>query len=239
MASAYSSDMATVYHGRAEDVLPTLERGSVDLIVTDPPYGQNWQSGRRTDTFDVISGDDGDYDPVPVIGLALPVLRRRRHLYVFGPADLTSLPVTEPAQLIWDKISNGPGDLSSSWSRSHEPISFATAHYSKAERAKGEGRLAARLRRGSVLRVQRPSAGVAATRHQTEKPVVLMRQLIESSSMFGETVLDPFAGSGATLVAAILSGRRAVGIELNEGHVATIIERVKVAEKLARAMEGV
>lgn len=233
--AAYSSDLVTVYHGKAEDILPTLARGSVDLIATDPPYGVGWRSNRGQN-FDFLDGDDGTLDVAGILGLAMVALRPRRHVYVFGPADLSSIPaLAAPTQLVWDKGIVGMGDLSSPWAPQHELITFASHVPSPANRKQGDGRLTARLRQGSVVRVTRPnSRGV--NRHPTEKPVALMRQLIESSTVLGETVLDPFAGSGSTLVAAVLSGRSAVGIELDEGHVAAMVERVKSAEKLVRAM---
>lgn len=231
----YSSDLVTVYHGKAEDVLPTLERGSVDLIATDPPYGVGWRSNRGQN-FDVLAGDDGTLDVTGVLAVAVRALRPKRHLHVFGPADLSTITgLASPVQLIWHKGNIGMGDLSAPWAPQHEVITFASFVPSAAGRSKGEGRLTARLRRGSVVRVDRPNAR-GVRRHPTEKPVALMRQLIESSTVLGETVLDPFAGSGSTLVAAVLSGRSAVGIELDEGHVATMVERVKSAEKLVRAM---
>jgi site-specific DNA-methyltransferase (adenine-specific) len=53
-------------------------------------------------------------------------------------------------------------------------------------------------------------------RHPNEKPVLLLRQLVESSSVIGETVLDPFAGSGSRLLAAVREGRKAIGVEISE-----------------------
>ena len=72
-------------------------------------------------------------------------------------------------------------------------------------------------------------------RHPTEKPVAIMRQIIESSSCLGERVLDPFMGSGTTVVAALLSGRRAVGIEINPQYFALARRRV---EKLLPLLEA-
>jgi site-specific DNA-methyltransferase (adenine-specific) len=169
------------------------------------------------------------------IGLCLPVLKRRRHLYVFGPCDLTKLPVSKPATLIWDKGRTSLGGQRH-WVTAHEPIQFATAHYSKAEMEQGRGGLSARLRQGSVIREMRLDG--TKIRHPTEKPLALMKCLIESSSLAGEVVLDPFAGSGSTLVAAVLAGRRALGVELDKEYADLAVARVKQAEAVAASMEG-
>lgn len=233
---AYESNRTAVWHGRAEDVLPGLPRNSVDLLATDPSYGVDWQSNRRTVRLSKLAGDDGSLDLAGIIRLALPALRRHRHVYIFGPFDPTDLPLCGVTSLIWDKGKTGTGDLTSPWGPSHEPITFATYEISKANRGKGYGRLAARLRAGTVLRVPRKNSGQVG-RHPTEKPVRLMRQLVEASSCIGETVLDPFAGSGSTLVAAVLSGRKAIGVECDERYIPTIVERVRAAEALADRIE--
>lgn len=227
----HRSESVTLYHGDALDVLLDLSPSSVDLIACDPPYGVKWQSNKRTTKFAPIANDDGSFDVMGALGVALPVLKRGRHVYVFGPADLSKLPLTEPTELIWDKELVGMGDLTLPWGPQHERITFATYEISKANRDKGYGRLAARLRTGSVIRAQRPQ-GSGVKRHPTEKPVALMRQLIESSTVLGEIVLDPFAGSGSTLVAAVLEGRKAIGIELDREVCMRAAERIAAAERL-------
>lgn len=201
-----------IYHGDARDVLPRLPAESVDLLVTDPPYGVKWESGHRAVSFGPIAGDHDQHIALSVLSLIPAVLARFRHLYVFGRFDLSLFPVSSAVELIWDKGQLSAGNLSIPWGMQHEYIQFAVLLDSQANKKSGRGNLAARLRRGTVLRFQRP----AATRHPTEKPVPLLRELIESSSRFGETVLDPFMGSGSTLVAAQLEGRRAIGIEIEE-----------------------
>jgi DNA modification methylase len=62
--------------------------------------------------------------------------------------------------------------------------------------------------------------------------------LIESSSRVGETVLDPFGGSGSTAVAAIVRGRRAVLVEVNPAYIELAIERVKAAEFVAQKVDA-
>jgi site-specific DNA-methyltransferase (adenine-specific) len=237
MTVIYRSPLAIVFQGRSEDVLPTLAKASVDCIVTDPPYGQAWKgTGRQTEraAFPQMEGDDGTADIGGTIGLALKALRPGRHLYVFGPEVLAGLPVTT-AGLIWDKAILSPG-AKACWGTTHEPITFGVYTPSQANRDRGDGRLAVRLRRGSVLRVPRLHSRQCA-RHPTEKPVRLVRQLVEASSCIGEVILDPYAGSGATAVASILTGRRAIAIEVDPGYCQTIVNRVKEAEGLAQEIE--
>lgn len=209
----YEDENAALYHGDSREVLAAL-RLDVSLIVTDPPYGVAYKSNRGHDHA-AIQGDDGSLDVPAVLAQACKHLRRGRHAYVFGPAHLVAAPLTAAVELVWDKGIVGMGDLSQPWGVSHEPITFAVYEPSKANRDKGYGNLSARIRQGSVLRVERTN-GAATTRHPTEKPVALLRRLIESSSVMGETVLDPFVGVGSTLVAAAMEGRKGIGIEIDE-----------------------
>lgn len=233
---AYESERATLYHARAEDVLPLIPKGSVDLLTTDPPYGVAFRSNFGQN-HDAIANDEAeDRDAVSaIVAAALSRLRDCRHAYIFGPRHLADgLHLAATVELIWDKGSVGMGNLEVPWGPQHEPVTFGMYSASKAMR-KNRGGLTARLRQGSVLSVSAPR-GRAVKRHPTEKPVALMRRLIESSSCIGETVLDPFAGCGSTLVAAVLEGRKAIGIELDAGYCATAVRRLRWAERVADLM---
>lgn len=216
MKPYYERGGVTLWHGDCRDVLPTFAAESVDLVLTDPPYGVDWTGTlrRKSSPLGRIAGDDGSLNVPEILALALHVLRRNRHLYAFGRYDLTGLRIGGVAELIWDKMIPGPAGPPP-WQHQHEYITFTSRVYIPSCRARGDGNGAARLRRGSVLRFKRAN-GVGAQRHPTEKPVPLLRELIESSSRFGETVLDPFVGSGSTLHAAVLEGRAAIGIEIEE-----------------------
>lgn len=235
----YLTERVTLWHGRAEMVLPSMVTESFDLVLTDPPYGVEFASGFRKETFGTID-NDGQADR----GLVHEVLRecvrlvgQNRHLYVFGPSDvLDGLKVGECADLIWDKGVIGPGNLQSAWGPAHEPITFAISKHRHAGQT-GSSSPAVRMRKGSVLRFMRPTG--RKVRHPNEKPVGLLRELIESSTRQGDIVLDPFAGSASTGVAAIVSGRRAVLVESDERWIPLAIERLQRAEELAEAMEGV
>ena len=217
MKPYYDDGTCIIYHGDCREILPRLAQESIDLVVTDPPYGVGWRSNWRRVSFSPIEGDSGSFDVAAALALTFPALRPGRHFYSFGRVELAGLPLVSPVELIWDKGIVGPGDLTLPWGPAHEPITFAVYRPSKANRDDGRGRLAARLRQGSVLRVPRLHSR-AVVAHPSEKPVDLLRQLIESSSILGETVLDPFMGSGSTLEAAKLEGRHAIGIEVEESY---------------------
>ena len=218
---------ATLYLGDCREV-----EVACDLLLTDPPYGQGYKSG-RTDEWGAIKGDDDLAGVQERLAHVLKGLRRGRHVYIFGNRfDFSALPLCSLAELIWDKGNFGLGDLSLPWGPQHEKITFAVYEISKANREKGFGTLTARLRKGSILRSLRPHS-VRVNVHPTEKPVDILRQMIESSSVMGETVYDPFMGSGSTLVAAVLEGRKAVGCEIEEKYFSVAVERVTKAQQQA------
>ncbi|MDH6610230.1 DNA modification methylase [Streptomyces sp. SAI-208] len=247
----HQSDRATIIWGDCRDpqVIAKVPNG-YNLLCTDPPYGVRYNSG-RSDRFTEIPGDDGSVDWPQVLadwvgrigttrGLA-----PSRHVYVFGyrPDQLAEpLRLGSRAELIWDKLDLGSGDLSLPWGPGHEAFTFGVHVKRRSDREKGAGALSARLRRGSILRYPRPGRGRA--RHSNEKPVPLMQDLIESSTsrahriQDSDLVVDPCAGSGSTGVAAVLSGRRCFLVELRRPDAELCVERVQAAEHLAKQMEA-
>lgn len=243
----HHTDRATIIWGDSRD--PAVIAQAPDgygLLCTDPPYGIGFNSG-RSDTFTEIPGDDGTVDWPAVLaewagpeGTRTRGLKDKRHVYVFGyrPEQLAGpLRLGGTAELIWDKVGIGMGDLTVPWGPQHEPITFGVHVKRRAGRAGGDGRLAARLRQGSILRHQRPNAG-SAVRHSNEKPWRLLAELIESSTVRGDLVVDPCAGSGSTGVAAVLEGRRCFLVELDRASAEVAVERVRAAERLAAQMEA-
>jgi DNA modification methylase len=217
----YNANGVTLYCGDCAEV-----EVACDLLVTDPPYGQEFKSG-KSDLWGKIHGDDDLSGIEERLRYVLRSLRRGRHVYIFGTTiRMAELPLCGVTELIWDKQTIGMGDLTSPWGPQHEKIFFATYELSKANREKGYGNLSARLRKGSVLRMTRPISG-RVQYHPTEKPVEILRQMIESSSVMGETVYDPFAGSGSTLIAAALEGRVAIGCEFEERYCEIAAKRLE------------
>lgn len=219
-----------MYCGDSLALVKLWGRRTIDLVVTDPPYGVDFKSGFAEHAR--IANDNDRSAVPPMLAATMKPLKDGAHAYVFGfrSDELPEL-FASAVDLVWDKGVTGMGDLSVQWSESHEPITFGVYYSDKCNKSNGRGALAARMRRGSVLRVPRLNAK-QARRHPTEKPVPLLRQLIESSSVAGDTVLDPFAGVGSTAVAAILLGRKAISIDLDESYCRLAAERQRAATEL-------
>ena len=225
MTPYYSHGGITIYHGDCRDVADVLAPGSVDLTLTDPPYGMAFVSGWTTERATVRS--DGVRQGVRVVRSGLNALRGcfhpDMHLLVFCHWEswpdfydaLSHIGQIRNA-LIWYKSGGGMGDLRHEYAKDYEVVLFA---------ALGRGRELAGKRAGAVLRFNRvPSA---ARSFPFEKPVDLLQDLIARHSPPGGLVLDPFMGSGSTLVAAKSLGIRAIGVELEEGRCEIAAKRLE------------
>lgn len=197
----YSDEYVTLYHGDCREI--DLPR--VDLVLTDPPYGVSYSSNSGVGRGTKPITNDGARLALRLQRSVLPRLDAD-HVLWFTRWDAWPDVWVDLGQwfrmrglLVWDKGTPGMGDLNH-WGPSYELIASA-----------GEGRTIG-SRDQSVLRF--PTTPSADRHHPTEKPVDLLRHLIEK--MDPASVLDPFAGSGSTLVAAKHLGRKAIGVELDE-----------------------
>lgn len=200
MTPYYDADGIVIFHGDCRDILPGV---AGDVLVTDPPYGMAYHSGWK-DTSRIANDDSPECrDWVLDTWGGKPAL-------VFGKWSVPR-PASVRELLIWDKGDwPGMGDLSLPWGPSTEEIYVL-----------GDGFVG--KRRGQILRdPKRPSR--AAAHHPNEKPIGLMEILIRACPP--GVVVDPFAGSGSTLLAARGLGRVAIGIELDERHCATMVRRL-------------
>lgn len=200
--------------GDCLDVLKTLPPKSVRLLLTDPPYGMDFQSNRRTVSPQApkIEGDGditGALDLLRAMLAAVdPAMQDECHLLVFTGWRyepqfrdvLTAAGYSIDASLIWVKENHTSGDLTG-FAPKHERILHAR-----------RGRLAISPRVPDVLMVAREGR----TEHPTEKPVELLKTLIDCTTVEGEFVVDPFAGTGATVTAARALNRRVLGIEKDD-----------------------
>jgi DNA modification methylase len=201
-------------HGDAIDVMRRLPDEYVDAVITDPPYGISFQSGQRvvSKKFDHIKNDDQPY--IWWLRDAASLLKSGGCLLCFCRWDTAEafrlairwagLKVT--AQLVWDRVVHGMGDLTGAPSPQHDLVWFA---------AKGRYQLPGR-RPTTVYRAQR--SGTNNLVHPNEKPVDLFRRLVRDYVPENGLVLDPFSGSGATLMACRMESRRCIAIDLDPSY---------------------
>ena len=209
-APYYQDDLVTLYHG---DCLEITEWLTADVLVTDPPYGMAYTGfggrkgePRRIDGALRVAGDTSlaaRDDALFLWGL--------RPALVFGRWNLPS-PEGTRMRLIWDKSPCGfMGDTSLPWGVADEEIYVI-----------GSGFVGKRS--GSVIRAQTLMSGNKdRPDHPTPKPVGLMKVLVAKTV---GTVADPFAGSGATLLAARNLGRPSIGVEIDEAYCELIARRL-------------
>lgn len=188
-----------------------------DVLVTDPPYGMGFQSNmRKGGKLDRIEGDRD----TEVRDAVVDLWGDRKPALMFGRWSVPA-PAGERQRLIWHKANTpGMGDLSIPWGPAHEEIHLLGRGWDVA--ATGEKRI------GSVITTNGARGGAAGdenvTGHPTPKPVSLMEALIARTPP--GVIADPFAGSGATLIAARNLGRRAIGVELEERYCELIVRRL-------------
>ncbi len=234
---------ATLHLGDCLEVMETL--GSVDAIVTDPPYCSGSVSeasrtaakgqGLRSENITKLGWFVGDN--MGTAGLAsllrsmafrgLKIMRPESSMLVFCDWRMVAnlAPTIESAGLrfqnlvVWDK---GMMGLGMGFRAQHEIILHYTAGSPKYHD----------LGTSNVIRTSRVSAN--DREHQTQKPTELMEALLGVVSGVGGTVLDPFMGSGSTGVACVNLGRKFIGIERDPAHFETACRRIEAAHNQPR-----
>jgi site-specific DNA-methyltransferase (adenine-specific) len=200
----------TIYHGDCREVLPQL---SAEFMVTDPPYGMGFQSSRGG-AFGV-SSIDGDLDTR--VRDEVLIQWAGRPALVFGRWSVPR-PASTRMVLIWEKGEHvGMGDLSLPWKPNTEEIYVLGSGF--------EGTRTTSVLRHLAIAGTVGRAGDGSRLHPTEKPVGLMYDLL-SKIPANAVVVDPFMGSGPVLRAAKDSGRRAIGVEIEERYCEIAVERL-------------
>ena len=206
----YQSDRVTLYHGDCLAVLPTLGAGSVDAVVTDPPYGigKRLVRGGRGGSFDMLIDSGADKWDKPVDPSAFSeMFRVSTHQIIWGGNFYALPPCHKP--LCWDKVRPNQRKLSE-WE--YAWTSFIGRAQLFRHCANG----------GFVSKEQRV--------HPTQKPLRLMEwclSFLDSDC----SVLDPFMGSGTTGVACVNTGRKFIGIEMDERYCEIAAKRIQSAER--------
>lgn len=217
MSLYYQDDNVTLYHG--DCLTEHREWLDADVLVTDPPYGiawegvANYQRGVRRDraTERTAQPIHGDQD----IAARDTVLEAwaGRPAAIFGTWRRPR-PKGTSHRLIWWKRGQAPGPTRSAFVLQDEEIYILGPAWPRRDSPL----------RSVIATDESRSHEVTAIGHPTPKPVSLMEVLVEAAPP--GTIADPFAGSGATLLAARNLGRRVIGVELEERYCEIIARRL-------------
>ena len=227
-----------ITQGDCLEMLRKTPDGSVDLVVTDPPYGIDYRSNWSKDaeyrakvkTVDGIANDGANNTQFlsDVIDELQRVMKDNTHIYWFTRWDQVpkQLPLlqryfTVKNAIIWDKGNWSMGDLRGAYAGQYEVILFAQ----KGRRLLNE--VDGTKRHPDILRYNRVPA--AKLRHSHEKPEELIELLIRKSSEPGELVCDPFCGGGTIPAVAKRLGRDFITAEIDEHNVKISEQRLQEA----------
>jgi DNA modification methylase len=220
----YEKHGITLYHADCRELLPKLR---ADLLCTDPPYGirvarRSWSGGRGTQKpcrSGILKGkhrpqcrDYGDYDwdDAPPSSWIFDLMRENtRYQIIFG-GNYFPLPPSR-CWLVWDKDNgtNQFADCELAWTNFEKPVRRVCWRWNGF--------------------LQQDMKNKEERVHRAQKPLPVMRWCIEHAPQECETVLDPFAGSGTTLLAARTLGRKAIGIEREEAFCEMAVKRLEAA----------
>jgi len=212
-APYYEKDGITIYCGDCRAILPTLPK--VDLVLTDPPYGIKrdkgfggaapFGGGKSNTTIDRVRHDDDWDSDRPPADVLLAVVACAPLAILWGGNYFADILPRSTHWISWDKLQTMPtfGDCELAWTSS---------------------------KRKSVKKVVVQWNGLLGKErvrcHPTQKPLELMEWCIVEYAEHGATILDPFMGSGTTLVAAKNLGRKAIGIEIEEKYCEIAVKRL-------------
>jgi len=195
-----SEPTVQLYLGDCLEILPALAAGSVDAVVTDPPYGLNVPYSHYKDTKDELMG---------LVSRFVPEVRRVAHLSVVfcGIHNVQIYPVADWIGCWFYGTTGNFGKFGyNAWQpfllygTNNNRYGMDTIKYSKMEK-RVDG-------------------------HPCSKPVGLMTALVERFTSPGATILDPFMGSGTTGVACVQTGRNFIGIEIDPAYYAIAEKRI-------------
>ena len=219
-----------LWQGDCLELMKNIPDGSVDLVLTDPPYLCDYSRHDSMSRFSkkIVNDENNSANELMIeryLHECYRVMKYNTAIYCFcnyKKIDFFKQQIENAGFnlkniIIWDKQRNGMGDLSTTFGYSYEFIIFAS---------KGQPKIRGK-RISDVWRFSRVNPKEQT--HQNQKPIDLLKQAIEKSSDEGEVVFDGFMGSGSTGVACVNTNRHFIGIELDDGYFNIAKKRIEEA----------
>ncbi len=193
----YQDNLCTIYHGDCREILPQIEK--VDLVLTDPPYG----IGNFVQITGNVRGEEVTWNEQPPSKDTLDLIKRMSKKQIIWGANYFNCFDLKGGAIVWVKNQPMP-DFS-------KADIASCSFYSKVE---------------IVIKTWTNFVNDKVSKHPCERPISLYEWCINYAGS-PETILDPFMGSGTTLVAAKNLGRRSIGIEKEQKYCDIAIKRLK------------
>ena len=221
-----------LFCGDCLEILPTLEAGSVDAVVTDPPYGVGYDGGHFHSgnvnikrSREKLANDESAAIYGPLFSLMKKLVDGP--CYVFFASSMSDFVVGAARScgydihnvIIWHKTNATYASMGATYKNRYEPILYCKP---KGTRLRWTGPTNER----SVWDMPRDSK---CNFHPTQKPVAVIERAIKNHD--SSVILDPFMGSGTTGVACVKTGRKFIGIELDRGYFDIAVKRIEKALK--------
>lgn len=217
------NENVTIYHADCLDVIQKIAFGNIDAVITDPPYGvmlgevSNGQAREKNQQPYTTFSDTPEYVRSHVVPIIEQCIKRFSRVIVTpGNRNLWKYP--QP-----DDIGCWYVPAATSVAKWGFACMNPILYYGKSPRA-GKG--------DTPNSVNMQAVKDKTIAHPCAKPVKFMEWLVIKGSFPGDTILDPFMGSGTTGVACVQTGRRFVGIEIDEGYFQ--IAKAKIEEALSK-----
>ena len=223
-AYEYDPEHNVYFEDCVEGMRERLDDNSVDCVITDPPYGVDYGGGRGNREFDLIQNDSDVAGAVElfreVLGQMSRVLKNDGHAFIFTRWDV--YPDFYATVKTLFEIEDCGVWAKNNWGMGHSQTGFRPQHEFIIHAHTGDARP---LTSQSSDLFEYNRTDTSDYDHPTQKPVPLVSRLAELATYDGDTVLDPFIGSGTTAVAAIQNDRDYVGFEIDEENYRDVIER--------------
>lgn len=208
----YQEDDLTIYCGDCLEIMPLLPK--VDLVVTDPPYGIgasaksfiNGTSKTKKDYYEDVCWDTS----IPKSECFEQIINISKNQVIWGGNYFTEHLKPFRCFFIWDKTIHG---------NSYADCEMAWTSFDRVARIKA---------------LNMVECNMDGRKHPTQKPLRLMKWLLKQVEAFDDykTVLDPFMGSGTTLVACKEMGKTGIGIEINPKYCEIAKKRLQNTQRM-------
>ena len=224
-----------LYLGDCLDIMRTMPDKSVDAVITDPPYDERTHKGAVTERETTVQGGIGhlvnsiNFSPLTNQEFLVGEFLRLSKRWCLAFCTIEDMRLwRDPAWLIdawvrsgvWDKVNPAPQFTGDRPAQAVEGIAIFHGSDTR-KRWNGGGRAG----------IWRYSVEFGKKQHPTQKPLKLMKKLIADFTDPGDTILDPFMGSGTTGVACVQTGRNFIGIEIDPGYFEIAQRRIHDAEQ--------